>query len=269
VSLTEEMHFALSRNNDDDSAVDSASSDEGFPSDQLSISESSSAKSFDAWTELGHLEEEEEEAKRAPEKPDRQRMEIKSDADIMKLMEMSPEEILWEPPKEQQKLEQHSEGTRLAPPRERELRARQTLRDARFRTDVSTVRMALREARRNMTFDNYATLLNFLLRSLKKMEHNSSIQTYFHIDDPSFRHATGVDTIHPYIKQLLEQMGFVCVMDRYWVWPTKHLSLGDYGSWGGREVKASCAGRHPRRLADMVQVLSQHQKSVKKLRHAG
>jgi len=88
----------------------------------------------------------------------------------------------------------------------------------------------------------------------------------WHVDNPSFRHATGVESINPYVRQLLEQMGFVCLRERYWVWPEKHLNMGDSGCWGRREVKSTCAGRDPSRIVDMVELFTRCQRNLRRAR---
>merc|ERR1719235_986019 len=126
-------------------------------------------------------------------------------------MELPAEEILWQA------------NTREAPRRERKsqpdprpksrigrLRNKLNSRDARFRTDVFTVRQALREVYRNIPLEEFVTLINFVLRGLKFIKHYNPIDrvTYWHCEDPTFKFAAAKNE---YTRQLLLHMGFVCV----------------------------------------------------------
>jgi hypothetical protein len=126
-------------------------------------------------------------------------------------------------------------------------------KDPRFKTDVFEVRQALREAHRNMPFEDFKKMVNFMIRGVTRIGDFANQITYWHIDDPSFRHATGVHAMHSYSEKLLLAMGFVCVADTYWVWPEKHLSRGN--DWGHQSVPPECPGLSNHRLHDMVVLL--------------
>merc|ERR1712061_580824 len=145
------------------------------------------------------------------------KFQVRCDADLARLMELPPEEITSQ-------TREHvpvRRGRRPQPdprPKSRIGRLRNKLnsRDARFRTDVFTVRQALREVYRNVSFEDFVTLINFVLRGLKLIKHYNPLEriTYWHAEDPSFRHAVASNT---YPRQLLLQMGFICVNGIYWV----------------------------------------------------
>mmetsp|Transcript_97555 Transcript_97555/g.203595 ORF Transcript_97555/g.203595 Transcript_97555/m.203595 type:complete len:964 (-) Transcript_97555:100-2991(-) len=134
------------------------------------------------------------------------------------------------------------------------------VRDLRFKTDVFDVRRALREAYRNMPRLDFKTLINFLIRSLKRIQDFSNSTTYWHYRDPSFCYATGIDGMHPYVRKLLLAMGFAVVMDVYWVWPHKHLASS--GEWGLGELPPDCPGLAQDRLDDMVVLVKDCQKAL-------
>mmetsp|Transcript_46379 Transcript_46379/g.132722 ORF Transcript_46379/g.132722 Transcript_46379/m.132722 type:complete len:976 (+) Transcript_46379:105-3032(+) len=133
-------------------------------------------------------------------------------------------------------------------------------KDARFRTDVFEVRVALREAHRNLPFEDFKKLVNFMIRGMKRILDFTNHITYWHADDPSFRYATGVGSMHNYSLNLLRSMGFVLVADTYWVWPEKHLSTSY--DWGHESVPPECPGLSNHRLTDMVKLFKACQKGL-------
>mmetsp|Transcript_83785 Transcript_83785/g.233317 ORF Transcript_83785/g.233317 Transcript_83785/m.233317 type:complete len:376 (+) Transcript_83785:2-1129(+) len=137
--------------------------------------------------------------------------------------------------------------------------------DPRYKTDVFKVRVALREAARNMPLEDFKKMVNFLIRGMKRIiEIDDDVgATYWHVDDPSFRGATGVGQMHPYAVRLFEEMGFVLVAEQYWLWPERHLSGCAQGiDWGHDHVKTECPGRSKLRLQDMVALLQRCQQGV-------
>lgn len=154
--------------------------------------------------------------------------------------------------------------------KKRVLANKQNIRDPSYKTDVFTVRVALREAYRNMPHDDFGKLVNYVLRGLKLMKHYgdggkaSGRVTYWHCDDPTFKYSMGGDLgLNAYARQLLVQVGFVCVRDIYWVWPEKHLKLwGDdaKGSWANRIVPHGCQGLDKMRITDMINLFTDCQK---------
>merc|ERR1712150_180027 len=152
--------------------------------------------------------------------------------------------------------------------KKRILTNKQNIRDPTYKTDVFTVRIAMREAYRNMPHDDYGKLVNFVLRGLKLMKHyggdkSAAMITYWHCDDPTFRYSMGDDTgMNCYARQLLTQCGFVCVRDIYWVWPSKHLNLQEEGTWAHRMVPPHCPGQEKTRIADMISLFKAFQRSL-------
>lgn len=200
-------------------------------------------------------------------------------AELDELMLMSPEEII--PEKTDQKggmktgkMEEKSGSTKK---KERELNNKHNIKDPGFRTDVFTVRQAIRELYRNYTHDDFRKLVNYILRGMKAIKHaKHSHTTYWHVDDPSFRHTTGNSKINRYVKQLLVQMGFACIDNKYWVWPTTHLHQGGSAdaitramSWGTSSVSKKCAGQNPRRLDDMIKMFEACQRNLSKAEFDG
>lgn len=118
--------------------------------------------------------------------------------------------------------------------------------------------MALREAFRNIPYEDFKKLVNFLIRGLKRIVDFPTGVTYWHVDDPSFRYATGVVAMNSYAKKLMTAMGFVSIADKYWVWPERHLSMGL--DWAHEEVPPECPGLSPYRLHDMVSLMKECQK---------
>jgi hypothetical protein len=155
--------------------------------------------------------------------------------------------------------------------KKRKLGNKQNLRDPSFRTDVFTVRIAMREAYRNMPHEDFGKLINFVLRGMKLMKHygdggNSGMCTYWHCDDPTFRYTMGGDSgMNAYARQLLSQCGFVCIREIYWVWPEKHLRLSEPGTWAARMVPQSCPGTDKMRIGDMIRLFKACQRDWIKL----
>lgn len=141
--------------------------------------------------------------------------------------------------------------------------------DLRCRTDVHYVRQALREAHRNMPFDDFTKLVNFLFRGLKRIKEaggRDESNLYLHVNDPAFRQATGACGTHSYAEQVLEALGFVNIAGLYWVWPEKHLVAADpIADWGRDNVDKDCPGLSDRRVHDMMTTLKSCQQGVAKL----
>merc|ERR1719188_734485 len=80
--------------------------------------------------------------------------------------------------------------------------------------------------------------------------------TYCHVDDPIFRRVVGEKGRNRYTRSLLKQMGFVQLVDKFWVWPCAHLDLDrQHWSWGESQVPLDCPGRQTLRLNEMIKVL--------------
>merc|ERR1719502_2423039 len=103
------------------------------------------------------------------------------------------------------------------------------VRDPRFTSSVMTVRRALRDAFRNLPYNDFVALVNFLLRGLKHIKHYDAAvhMTFWHADDPVVRHLLGEHDSNKYPRSVLEAMGFECIkydgFEKFWVWPEKHL----------------------------------------------
>mmetsp|Transcript_1873 Transcript_1873/g.4752 ORF Transcript_1873/g.4752 Transcript_1873/m.4752 type:complete len:1000 (-) Transcript_1873:43-3042(-) len=149
----------------------------------------------------------------------------------------------------------------------KEGRKRRTVRsgkDERFKTDVFNVRIGLRQARRNLPEADFKKLVNFLLRGMKLIKHYTHKPTYWHVSDPSFRHATGIANTTFHVRELLVEMGFVCISEKYWCWPAKHLRFPGSASsdWGKKLVPTQCPGLLPDRLDDMVKLFRMVQRDM-------
>jgi len=253
---------------------DSDSSDGGESMDSfcLSHSEASSQESFDG--QFAVLEQEALEyrasfnASATPEGTPRSQgipADVEDDEDIARLMEVPPHVLLH---RQQMQMQEQFTGTapKQMPKRKkkahREEKMKRIIRDHRFKTDVMHVRQAIRGAFRNMPFTDFKALVTYFSRNLKRFK--SSVQEegallYLHADDPIFRCATGIDEINPYAKELMLEMGFICLMGELWVWPCRHLPIShddEVGLWLPEFVPATCPGKDKRRLHDMVELIN-------------
>jgi len=125
-----------------------------------------------------------------------------------------------------------------------------------MKTDIVEVRQRLRHAYRSMPHLDFFSLVSFLLRGLQSIRRSANGgPTFWHEDDPSFKHEMGPKEANRYTRQLLLAMGFV-KLSCYWVWPHVHLAEARQSvSWGDAEVPEDCPGRDPSRLDDMILVL--------------
>ncbi|CAD7960046.1 unnamed protein product [Amoebophrya sp. A120] len=122
--------------------------------------------------------------------------------------------------------------------------------DRRFRTDVLQVRKSLRKVYRNLPQESFERAVNYILKSLRYMKsEKTETATYWHAFDPTFKNSLGSNV---YCVQLLEAMGFLRLMNMYWVWPCIHLAACGPTSWGKRSVPSRCSGTHKERLDDMI-----------------
>lgn len=176
-----------------------------------------------------------------------------NDDDIKALMEISPEALLEKRNQRQNNdtllgLEPISKAHRM--PRVK----KDHYVDPDLFTDVHKVRQGIRAVYRNLPFGDFVKLINFLLRGMQLIKHSPKESlTYWHADDPTFKHTMGSDGTNPYTRALLKQMGFVLLADVYWVWPSVHLELNDgVPTWARKEVPTNCPGRQQHRLEDMI-----------------
>lgn len=149
--------------------------------------------------------------------------------------------------------------------------------DTASRTDVFAVRQALRKVHRSMPNADFVKLINFMIRGLQLIKHSAPEQlTYWHSDDPTFRHTMGELGTNKYTRYLLVLMGFVKLSSTYWVWPCVHLDpRGERRnashlkkpapppSWGDRDVPLTCPAREDKeRLNDMIMLLKSCQRAL-------
>jgi len=160
-------------------------------------------------------------------------------------------------------------GTREGEGKKKKDAQRPLKKDTRYKTDVFGVKQAIREALRNMPFEDFKRLLSFILRGLKYILHNPDSPSYWHIDDPSFASATGLQRnstnepkIHAYAEKLLTAMGFVKIMDKYWVWPDKHLKGAE--KYAKEFFPPDCLGMQSKRFKDMETLLRNCQTEIAK-----
>jgi hypothetical protein len=145
--------------------------------------------------------------------------------------------------------------------------------DPKMKTDVFAVRQAIRRVYRNMPYYDFVKLINFTLRGMQLIKHSpAEVTTFWHADDPTFKHTMGLQETNQYTRNLMEQMGFVrlrCKGLLYWVWPDKHLVAHDskekdVPTWGRKEIPVHCPGKDPHRLDDMIFLLQSCQRSLHK-----
>eukprot|EP00928_Gymnodinium_smaydae_P079152 TRINITY_DN63150_c0_g1_i1.p1 TRINITY_DN63150_c0_g1~~TRINITY_DN63150_c0_g1_i1.p1 ORF type:complete len:970 (+),score=266.95 TRINITY_DN63150_c0_g1_i1:435-3344(+) len=138
--------------------------------------------------------------------------------------------------------------------------------DPKMKTDVFGVRQTLRLVYRNMPYHDFVKLISFLLRGMQLIRNApADAVTYWHADDPTFKHTMGPNGGNPYTRELLRQMGFVILQDIYWVWPSVHLDpslRGKFPAWGDREIAESCPGKDSERLADIITLLWSCQRTL-------
>lgn len=190
---------------------------------------------------------------------------IDSDAAIRSLMNLPPEEILSSD--KQQKRGAKGEALTEKEQKEKErlkkkkkkVKPKQSINDPRFKTDVFSTRQMIRQVYRNLPHDDFVKLINFLLRGMRFMKHSPPDRpSYWHADEPTFKHTMGQGATNPYTRLLLVQMGFVCVNQLYWAWPALHLKPKKetdgkrIETWGDKVVPPHCPGKHKDRMEDMI-----------------
>merc|ERR1719201_3281245 len=90
------------------------------------------------------------------------------------------------------------------------------MNDPHFKTDVFSVRQEIRRVFRNLPYDDFVKLINFLLRGMQMIKHSRRTATYWHADDPTFKFTMGVSCSNLYTRRLLLDMGFALVDNLYW-----------------------------------------------------
>mmetsp|Transcript_7096 Transcript_7096/g.15284 ORF Transcript_7096/g.15284 Transcript_7096/m.15284 type:complete len:987 (-) Transcript_7096:113-3073(-) len=251
--------------NDEDEGSNASLSDASISSGYLSRGSDSSDDQFDAQDSLREIlaRAKVEEVLKQAEMPHRTKFVVRSEEDLKKLMELSPKDILWQPQSAELFLrDERGKDALRTKKRPKLLRNATNIRDPRYKTDIFAVRQAIREAYRNLPHYDFVKLVNFILRGLRFIKHYNpeKRQTYWHADDPAFKHTMAVNR---YTTQLLLQMGFICLNDTYWVWPSLHLKFDDTTSnWGSRVVPEQCPGMDKHRLDDMVHLFMRCQRGL-------
>merc|ERR1719502_2270552 len=92
----------------------------------------------------------------------------------------------------------HSGGA----PRGKMKKQSKVMNDSRFKTDVYSVRQEIRRVFRNLPYDDFVKLINFLLRGMQMIRHTKRSQTFWHADDPSFKFTMGIYGKNLYTRRL-------------------------------------------------------------------
>jgi len=271
---TAKPKFQVSRKNNFDLPADNSSESlSSFDEAELSEENSSSAASFSYKDYTYGVTDLEENSTVGTSKASEYLAEIRSDKDIEKLMQYVPPDeddiqssMQASGPgalaKQMRLTQRKGSPSKKAPKKRAKKRVKnlQTVRDPRYKTDVVTVRQALREASRNMPHDDFNSMVNFCLRGLRLMQapYGAGDVTYWHVDSPAFWHAFGVNNV--YSTQLLTEMGLICLDNRHWVWPSQHLNFTDEERvWGSKVVPSNSIGRNVHRLEDLCALLKKYQ----------
>lgn len=197
-------------------------------------------------------------------------LQVNSDDALRSLMDMDPANFFKKMTK---KKGNDADAKALLPRKEtpKGRKAKAHTQDSRFKTDVYPVRQEIRHVFRNLPYDDFVKLINFLLRGMQMIKHNRRGATYWHVDDPTFKFSMGVFGSNLYTRRLLLNMGFALLDNLYWVWPVVHMQevsrLASSGVpvWGDEEIPRTCPGRNADRLDDMITLLRNCQKRLHKL----
>lgn len=211
------------------------------------------------------LEQQKESRRRKAGGMGRKQLKDMTDDDIKALMDMPPEDLVA------LQVQTRNAETLLAQEpirmQHRQERAKKEhYVDPALVTDVHSVRQAIRAVHRNLPYSDFIKLINFLLRGMQLIKHSPKESlTYWHVDDPTFKHTMGAEGTNRYTRELLGQMGFVLIADVYWVWPRVHLELeGNIPTWARKEVPVNCPGRKERRLEDLIILFRSCQRAMHK-----
>lgn len=276
-------HGARDEGSEDEDTL--AASQVSLDSYRLSRSTVSSVDSFDAQAAFVEIEEWAARAASgvteqttATDDHEGHHFEVTNDRDLARLMSMSPHEILWmqeraadalssEEAKARRTKLRLQAGRKKKKETKRTAKTKKPIRDHRFKTDVLSVRQAIREAFRNMPFVDFTRLVNYFARKLKLLRaplDEEGAVLYWHCDDPVFKHATGETEMNPYAKSLLLQMGFVCLNDMFWIWPARHMAdvQHEKSIWLTQFIPSRCPGNDRRRLVDMIALFRLCQQTI-------
>lgn len=199
-------------------------------------------------------------------------MQVRGDDDIRALMDAPPSSFF----KNRGKKKPHAlvDAKAMLPQKDVPKGKKQTTKvqnDSHFKTDVYPVRQEIRRVFRNLPYDDFVKLINFLLRGMQMIKHSRKSGTYWHADDPTFKFTMGASGSNMYTRRLLCDMGFAVVDNLYWVWPVIHMEevqkliKNGIPVWGDEEIPRSCPGRSEDRLDDMINLLRNCQKKLHKL----
>jgi len=199
-------------------------------------------------------------------------MQVRGDDDIRQLMEADPANFFRKPGKK--KSNAPADFKVPLPRKDASKGKKQTTKvqnDPNYKTDVYPVRQEIRRVFRNLPYDDFVKLINFLLRGMQFIKHARKSGTYWHADDPTFKFTMGASSSNLYTRRLLRDMGFALLDDLYWVWPVIHMEevqkliSNGIPVWGDEEIPRSCPGRSVDRLDDMINLLRSCQKRLHKL----
>jgi len=167
---------------------------------------------------------------------------VNSDDALKKLMDMRVEDFIASRPQTLRRGGMQVVVPKIKQNKKKRQSRKHVVTDSSIKTDVFPVRQALRQAFRNMPFNDFVKLINFLLRAMQLIKFSANEPfTFWHGDDPTFRHTMGVKGSNQYTTTLLTTMGFAKLTTNYWVWPYVHLKPSKIGKkW------CSCLGRSGR-----------------------
>jgi len=275
ISMSEAQYCQIHNSADADESDDAEDvpTAQELSSDELSLPDASDSE-FDADDCLEVLEKlEQEKVAAARKEVPQQQFRIKADTDLDKLMSLPVSSVVGAAQQEYvapmnddsaANLKKEKAMKEREKKRQKQMAGATMVRDPRFGTNIMVVRRALRDAYRNLPYNDFVALVNFLLRGLKRIKHfDATVHlTYWHADDPVVRHLLGEHDTNKYPTEVLRAMGFVCVLNSYWVWPDKHLR--GLGKSMDRLVDAHCPGREKMRLDDLIKLIQHCKKSLDK-----
>jgi len=258
---------------DDDAFEDS---DMEVPSEDMSVSSMATDAEFDC---AGFIWEEEDTQEEKVPEHDQPQFEVTDDATLQQLIWKPLEVVLPHrkraaPPivkKRTTVLKAHPKtlfAKRGPQAKKRRNVTEDAFRERRFDTDVHEVRATIRDVQRSVHSEGFLKLVNYVLRGLKTTDSDKDDEEVqkdrypyylWHAQDPTFLHTMGGGN-NPYPFAMLREMGFVCLNEKYWVWPRKHLKrLKDTIDEEGGEAKIWGAAVLPQRawasdsrLQDMI-----------------
>jgi len=292
VSMTNEEKHDKDRNQDPAAVADDLVDDSDVEIDSSDLSDPSSA-SEEVFFALKLAEGDAVESSSEEEDANPQdEFKVQDDATLKQLMFMSPHQVLPKKKGVKKVVANVGDKPKATLPDYLKRKAKKASRgsnhDGRFQSDVTDVRKDIRSNFRCMRKGEFVQLAGFILRGLRLVKSQPGISSYWHVDDPVFKHCMG-DGSNPYPFQLLKTMGFVMIRlpvdrkeegrraGRYWVWPTSHLrrfcpmgELDQEGGdpemeetcWGKKLVKKDSPGRTEERLNDMIKLFKGLQRAI-------